>query len=180
MMRKYSFLLLLVFISQQIVFGQKKLTEATIYYDVMISTKNKKPEVADMLDGSTNIIYIKANLNRSDFISALGTQSTIYDAKSGQATNIRDYGNKKFLIKYSAEDWKAQNKKYENITYKVENEFKKIAGYNCQKAIGKLIDGTSFTVFFTKELVGVNSDFQYISKNLPGLAMQYDAARGGR
>jgi len=178
MMRKYSFLLLLVFISQQIVFGQKKLTEATIYYDVMISTKNKKPEVADMLDGSTNIIYIKANLNWSDFISALGTQSTIYDAKSGQATNIRDYGNKKFLIKYSAEDWKAQNKKYENITYKVENEFKKIAGYNCQKAIGKLIDGTSFTVFFTKELVGVNSDFQYISKNLPGLAMQYDAARG--
>lgn len=159
-------------------FAQKKLTEATIYYDVVINTDNNTPKAADMLDGSTNIIYIKGNLNRSDFISSLGSQSTIFDAKEGTATNIRDYGNKKFLITYSPSEWKTYNKKYEGITYKVENEFKTIAGYKCQKAVGKLADGTSFTVFFTKELIPVNSDFQYINKNLPGLAMQYDASRG--
>lgn len=160
------------------VFAQKKLTEATIYYDVVINTDNSQPKAADMLDGSTNIIYIKGNLNRSDFISSLGSQSTIFDAKEGTATNIRDYGNKKFLITYSPSEWKAYNKKYDEISYKIENEFKTIAGYKCQKAIGKLSDGTTFTVFFTKELIPVNTDFQYINKNLPGLAMQYDASRG--
>lgn len=55
---------------------------------------------------------------------------------------------------------------------------KKIAGYNCQKAVGKLSDGTTFTVFFTKELIPVNTGFQSINKGLPGFAMQYDASRG--
>lgn len=44
--------------------------------------------------------------------------------------------------------------------------------------MGKLLDGTSFTVYFTKDLVPVNNDFQYLNKNLPGLAMQYEAAMG--
>jgi hypothetical protein len=82
--------------------AQKKLTEATIYYDIVVSTDNNTPKKADMLDGSTNIIYVKGNMSRSDFISSLGSQFTIYDDKSGTASNIREYGNKKFLISYSS------------------------------------------------------------------------------
>ncbi|GAB3432873.1 hypothetical protein [Niabella aquatica] len=159
-------------------FAQKKLTEATIYYDVVVSTDNATPKVADMLDGSTNIIYVKGHLSRSDFISSLGSHSTIYDAKENSATNIRDYGNKKFLITYTSAEWKSYNKRYNGISYKIENEFKEIAGYKCQKAIGKLSDGTTFTVFFTRELIPVNTSFQSINKGLPGFAMQYDASRG--
>ncbi|HEX7847669.1 MAG TPA: hypothetical protein VF476_17840, partial [Chitinophagaceae bacterium] len=47
------------------------------------------------------------------------------------------------------------------------------------KAIGKLAgDTTTFTVYFTKDLIPVNKDFQYLNKNLPGLAMQYEAKLG--
>ena len=159
-------------------FAQKKLTEATIYYDIVVNTDNATPKVGDMLDGSTNIIYVKGNLSKSEFISSIGSQSTIYDAKEGTAVNIKDYSNKKYLITYSAAEWKASNKRYEGVSYKIENEFKKIAGYNCQKAVGKLSDGTTFTVFFTKELIPVNTGFQSINKGLPGFAMQYDASRG--
>lgn len=158
--------------------GQKKLTEATIYYDIVVSTDNNAPQKADMLDGSTNIISVKGHLNRSEFVSALGSQVTIYNDKTGTATNIKDYGKKKFLITYSVPEWKLSNKRYEGVTYKIENEFKTIAGYHCQKAVGKLVDGTVFTVFFTKELVPASTNFQSINKGLPGLAMQYDAARG--
>ncbi|WP_409966748.1 hypothetical protein PIECOFPK_01232 [Mycovorax composti] len=172
-------LLILLLFTAQYTFAQKRLTEAVIYYDVVINTSNETPQAADMLDGSTNIIYVKGNLNRSDFISSLGSHSTIFDAKDGSAVNIRDYGNKKFMITYTPEEWKVYNKKYESITYKIENEFKTIAGYKCQKAIGKLSDGTTFTVYFTKDLLPLNADFQYINKNLPGLAMQYDATRSG-
>ncbi|MGZ5220160.1 MAG: hypothetical protein ACXWC7_08780, partial [Chitinophagaceae bacterium] len=75
-------------------------------------------------------------------------------------------------------NWKASNRKYEGSTFTYENEFKTIAGYNCQKALGKLTDGSMFTVYFTKDLVPVNKDFQYLNKNLPGLAMQYEATMG--
>ena len=42
------------------------------------------------------------------------------------------------------------------------------------------MDGSEFTVFFTKGLIPVNRDFQYLNKNLPGLAMQYEAVQGKR
>jgi len=60
----------------------------------------------------------------------------------------------------------------------VETEFKEIAGYRCQKAIGKMTDGTEINVYFTKELIAANRDFEYAYKSLPGLAMQYETAIG--
>ncbi len=171
-----SALALCVMIS--VVFGQKKLTEATIYYDIVINTNSSTPGAADLMDGATNIIYLKGNSSRADMISSLGTQSTIIDGKTNGATILKEYGDQKYMITLTAADWKNYNKKYDGVTYTIENEFKKIAGYNCQKAIGKLSDGTTFTVYFTKDLIPVNNEFQYINKNLPGLAMQYEAAQG--
>ena len=159
-------------------FAQKKLTEATISYDIVINTNNTTPQAADFLDGAVSIIYLKGNSSRSEMISSLGTQSTIVDGKTGNVTVLKDYGEQKYMIKMTQSDWKVSNKKYEGSTFTYENEFKSIAGYNCQKAIGKLKDGSSFTVYFTKDLVPVNKDFQYLNKELPGLAMQYEAVLG--
>ena len=159
-------------------FGQKKISEATITYDIVINTNNKIPQAADLLDGATSVIYLKANSSRSEMTSSLGTQSTIIDGKSGKVTILKDYGEQKYMITMTPENWKASNKKYEGIAFTYENEFKTIAGYNCQKAIGRLADSSTFTVYFTKEIVPVNKDFQYLNKNLPGLAMQYEAIMG--
>jgi hypothetical protein len=41
-----------------------------------------------------------------------------------------------------------------------------------------MTDSTKFTVFYTKELLPANKDFQYLNKNLQGLAMQYEAVLG--
>lgn len=158
--------------------AQKKLTEATISYDIVINTNNAAPQGADLLDGATSVIYLKGNSSRSEMISSLGTQSTIIDGKTGKVTILKDYGDQKYLITMTPQNWKTSNKKYEGITFTYEDEFKTIAGYNCQKATGKLTDGTTFTVFFTKDLLPVNKDFQYLNKNLPGLAMQYEAVMG--
>src|SRR5687767_4676049 len=158
--------------------AQKRLTEATISYDIVINTSNNTPQAADLLDGATSIIYLKENSSRSEMISSLGTQATIIDGKTGNVTILKDYGEQKYMIKMTPANWVESNKKYEGITFTYENEFKTIAGYNCQKAIGKLADGSTFTVYFTKDLVPVNKDFQYLNKNLPGLAMQYEASMG--
>ena len=57
-------------------------------------------------------------------------------------------------------------------------ESKTISGYKCRKAVGKLKDGTSFTVWYTTDLVPENRDFQYANKNLPGLALEYETNMG--
>ena len=64
------------------------------------------------------------------------------------------------------------------LSFTYENEYKTIAGYNCEKAIGKLKTGETFTVYFTKELFPENKDFQYSNKALPGLALEYESTLG--
>ncbi|MET0637807.1 MAG: DUF4412 domain-containing protein [Chitinophagaceae bacterium] len=158
--------------------AQKKLTEATITYDIVINTNNPSPQAADLLDGAVSIIYLKGNSSRSEMRSSLGTQSTIVDGKTGNVTILKDYGEQKYMISLTPENWKASNKKYEGIKFKYEDDYKTIAGYNCQKATGILADGSTFTVYFTRDLVPVNKDFQYLNKDLPGLALQYEATLG--
>jgi len=158
--------------------AQKRISEATITYDIVINNSNTSPQAVDLLDGATSVIYLKGNSSRSEMISSLGTQSTIIDGKSGKVTILKDYGEQRYMISMTPENWKASNKKYEGIVFTYENEFKTIQGYNCQKAIGRLSDSTTFTVYFTKDLIPVNKDFQYLNKNLPGLAMQYEASQG--
>jgi hypothetical protein len=161
--------------------AQKKLTEATITYDIVINTNNEKPQAADLLDGATSIVYLKGNFSRSEMISSLGTQATLIDGKTGNVTILKNYGEPKYMIKLTPENWKESNKKYDNIHFIYVNEYKTIAGYDsCQKAIATLKDGTKFTAYFTRELVTVNKDFDYINKTLPGLAMQYESIKGNR
>ena len=161
--------------------AQKKLTEATISYDIVINTNNSKPQAADLLDGATSVIYLKGKSSRSEMISSLGSQATVIDGKTGNVTILKNYGEQKYMIKMTPDNWKESNKKYDGVTFTYINEFKTIAGIDsCQKAIGRLTDSTTFTVYFTKKLVPVNKDFEYINKNLPGLAMQYEAVQGKR
>lgn len=158
--------------------AQRKLTEATISYDIVINTSNKTPQAADLLDGATSVIYLKGNSSRSEMVSSLGTQATIVDGKSGDVTVLKEYGEQKYMIKMTPENWKESNKKYEGVTFTYFEEYKTIANFKCQKAVGTLTDGSTFTVYFTRELIPVNKDFQYLNKNLPGLAMQYEATMG--
>ncbi len=156
----------------------RKLTEATISYDIVINTSNTKPQVADLLDGATSVIYLKGNSSRSEMISSLGSQATIVDGKSGNVAILKEYGDQRYMIRLTPDNWKQSNQKYEGVSFTYVDDYKTINGYNCQKAIGKLSDGTTFTVYFTRDLVPMNKDFQYANKNLPGLAMQYEAAMG--
>jgi GLPGLI family protein len=174
----HSGLFLLTLFLSTFVTAQRRLTEATISYDIVINNTNSSPQAADMLDGATSVIYLKGNASRSEMISSLGTQSTIIEGKTGGVTVLKDYGEQKYMIRMTADEWKESNKKYEDVTFTYYEDYKTIAGYKCQKAIGKLKDTTTFTVYFTNELLPVNKDFQYLNKNLPGLAMQYEATMG--
>ncbi len=159
--------------------AQKKFTEGTITYDIVINSGSDKPQNAEFLDGATNAVYIKGNKTRTEMVSALGTQSTIFDGTKNTVVILKEFGGQKYMINLRPEDWKDANRKNENIVFTIEEgATKTISGYLCTKAIGKLADGTAFTVWYTTDLAPENKDFQYAYRNLPGLALEYETNMG--
>ncbi len=177
--RLYSFLFLLAAVPA---LGQKKLTEGTILYDISINnSSNSKPQNAEFLDGATNAVYIKGGKVRTEMVSSLGTQSTIIDQSSGkkQVTILKEYGPQKFMISLTPDDWAQVNSRFEDVVFTEEAAATKtIQGMTAKKATGKLKDGTTFTVWYTPDIVVDNKDFQYANRKLPGLALEYETAVG--
>ncbi len=161
--------------------AQKKLTEGSIFYDITISTSSEKPQNAEFLNGATNAVYIKPGKTRTEMVSSLGTQSTIISQTGDKKdiTILKEYGEQKYMITLTPADWTEVNKKYENVTFTFDpSATKPIQGFAAKKAIGSLADGTSFTVWYTPDIVVDSKDFQYANKNLPGLALEYETTVG--
>jgi GLPGLI family protein len=157
--------------------AQTPLTQGTIVYDITIQTGSKTPQMADALDGATSTVYIKNSQSRTDMVNALGSESTIHDAKTGNGVILKEYSGQKLMITLTKENWEEKGKKYNNIEFTLTNEEKTIAGYKCKKATAKL-DGNDFTVYYCPDIVIANKDFDVMFKKLPGLAMQYEYEAG--
>ena len=63
-------------------------------------------------------------------------------------------------------------------SYTNTSETKVIAGYNCTKAEAKLSDGTTFTVFYTTDIIPENKEYDYQFKTLNGLPLEYELVQG--
>ena len=163
------------------VMAQRKMTEGSILYDITINNSAGKTQNAEFLDGATNAVFIKGSKVRTEMVSSLGTQSTIIDQTTGkkQVTILKEYGPQKFMINLSAADWLDLNRKFENVTFTYDpSETRTIQGFTAKKATGKLSDGTTFTVWYTPDIVVDTKDFQYANRSLPGLALEYETNVG--
>lgn len=158
--------------------AQKVITEGTLTYTISIETGSAEPKMADMMDGATTTIFLKDNQSRSELVSGLGSEVTIYDSKKGSGVILKDYSGQKLMITLTKEDWFKKNSKYEGITFENSNEALNIAGYICKKAIAKLKDGSSFVVYYTSELDVADKNYDSQFKTLPGLALQYEWQSG--
>jgi GLPGLI family protein len=158
--------------------AQKIITEGSLVYNISIQTGSDEPKMADMLDGATTTIYIKGAQSRSELVSGLGSEITIYDSKKGTGVILKDYSGQKLMITLTKDDWDKRNSKYDGISFENTNETLVIAGYNCKKAIAKLKDGSSFVVYYTPDLDVEDKSYDSQFRNLPGLAMQYEWQSG--
>ena len=158
--------------------GQKNLTEGSIVYNISVETGSAEPKMADMLDGATTTVYLKGNQSRTEMISGLGSEATIYNAATGSGVILKDYSGQKLMITVTPQEWDKNNKKYEGITFENTGETSVIAGFNCHKATAKLKDGSTFTVYYTTDVNVSNKNYDYQFKTLPGLAVQYEMQKG--
>jgi len=158
--------------------AQKKVAELTLVYDASISTGDNKPTLADAFDGATTTVYIKGSMSRSEMTSALASFTSIHDAKTGNAVILQEISGQKLLIRMTAENWKDKNKRYEGVSFTNTSDTKTIAGYKCTKAIATMKDGSVFTVYYTKDIVPENAEYDVQFKNLEGLPLEYELTQG--
>jgi GLPGLI family protein len=177
-MKLKYFLFLALFLTGLTSIAQKKFSEGTIHYDIVINTGSEKPQAADFFDGATSTVYLKGLRSRTEMVSSLGTQATIIDGLKNNIVILKEYGDQKYMIQLTPANWKEINKKYEGVTFSYLTDTKNIIGYNCKKAIGKLTDGTTFTVWYTPDLAPESKNFHTMNAALPGLAMEYETSFG--
>jgi GLPGLI family protein len=178
-MKKNTLVLLVLFATISLpVFSQKKVSELTLVYDASISSGSPQPKMADAFDGATTTVYLKGNLSRSEMVSALFSSATIHDSRTGSAVVLREVSGQKLLIRLTPQNWTEKNRRYDGITFTNTNETKQIAGYNCVKAEARLADGSTFTVYYTTEIVPENKDYDYQFRSLNGLPLEYELSQG--
>lgn len=158
--------------------AQRNIAEATITYDMVIQTGSNGPQKGDALTGASTTVYLKGNNNRSDMVSALGKEITIFNSKTDNAVILKEFSGQRLMIQLNKENWKTKNKMYSNINFELTNEYKVIAGYNTRKAIAKMPDGKSFEVYYAPDLVPANKEYDATFSNLPGLAIEYEIESG--
>ncbi|MBX9734982.1 MAG: hypothetical protein K2X37_13060 [Chitinophagaceae bacterium] len=155
------------------------VAECTIQYAIQINDENSADkETVSLLKATTKHVYIKANDSRVDLISPNFQQSVIYDKNAGSAVILREIGTNKFMTKLDTKAWESQHAKFVDMEVSFSNETKKILGYDCKKAILKLKNGTSFSVFYATAIVPSVKDFEYQFKNIPGFVLEYEAQEG--
>ena len=175
----YRPLLLLIFIFCTLfAVAQKTLSEGKLIYSIAVETGSAEPKMADMLDGATTTVYVKGNQSRTEMVSGLGSEATIHNGASGDGVILKEYSGQKLMITLTADDWLNNNAKYQGITFENTNETANISGFNCKKAIAKLKDGNTFTVFYTTDVNVANKNYDFQFKTLPGLAVQYEMQSG--
>lgn len=166
-MKKYLYILL-AFISYGLK-AQTTVGDCTVEYS--ITSQNGKINLAD----AKKIFYVKGKLSRTDIRSKNFSQAIIYNTGSGNATILKEVGSEKYITHLSAEQWKNENDMYIGMTYKETNERKIILGYNCIKAVATLKDGSSFTYFYTKDIIPTASENPYQFKDAAGFVLTYEA-----
>ena len=157
--------------------AQKIISEGTISYNLSSQADNKSPQT-DPLSGATNTIYIKGTLSRTEMVSALGKETTIFDTKTGTGIILKEYSGQKLMITLTKDNRVSQNKKFEGIVFTTTAETKTIANFTCKKAIGKLKDGSAITIFYATDISINNKEYNQTFKNLPGLPIEYEFQSG--
>ncbi|MEO8117103.1 MAG: hypothetical protein ABI653_05585 [Bacteroidota bacterium] len=167
----YTFLAFILFTCT--LAAQTTIGDCTIEYS--IASANGKNNLA----GATKIFYVKGKLSRTDIRSANFSQAIIYNNGTGNATILKEVGNEKYITPLTADQWKKENEMYQGMSFNETTERKIILGYNCIKAVVTLKDGSSFSYYFTKDIIPTASENPYQFKDAGGFVLAYEAKGTG-
>lgn len=174
-MKKTGTLLLACMLTYNI-WAQRVLTEGIIQYNITVVKGGDNASVANAFQGATQTLFIKTYKARLDFKSALRNQTTVYDAQTGNGFVLKQSGNEKYLLELKGSDWQQYHKRFQGIAYSMEEELKKVAGYTCKKATGKMTDGSIIVAYYCPDLKILAAGYDPAFETIPGLVLEYEVA----
>lgn len=152
--------------------AQKKLNDATLHYTINVSgAKNA-------LNGAKMKIFVKGQQSAAEMESSLGSESTVYDSKTGKGFILKSYSGQKLMITMIRANWQEKNKVHPSLKFTIENTDEKFGNYSLKKATATVAGGRVYTVFFTPDLVLNNNDYNNGFPQLPGVPVRYSIVSG--
>ncbi|HTI09509.1 MAG TPA: hypothetical protein VL832_13160 [Puia sp.] len=157
--------------------AQKKVSELSLIYDYSAGAAGPGGQGGSN-EFAVHAVYIKGNKSRSEMTSPLFSSTILFDANTGFAVILKEVSGQKLLIRLNPENWTERSRAYDGLVFKNTTETKEIAGYKCIKAVGQTKSGITLTVFYTKELIPENKDYDPAFKTLEGLPLEYELTNG--
>ena len=154
--------------------AQKRVSELSLIYDY--SAGSTVP--GSQSEYAVHAVYIKGSKSRSEMTSPLFSSTTLFDANTGFAVILKEVSGQKLLIRLNPENWVERARAYDGMVFKNTSETKEIAGYKCIKAIGQTKSGITVTVFYTRDLIPENREYDPAFKTLEGLPLEYELTNG--
>ena len=142
--------------------AQKKISEGKATFNISFPETDLDQETLSMMPTET-VIYFKNKMSRSEVKMAMGTTIGITNGEKGETTTLMDMMGQKIAMKLTKAEVEKERAKagLEKPVVKLADDTKKIAGFNCKKAIVTIKDkeGKDITIniWYTKEITAPNS-----------------------
>ncbi len=158
--------------------AQKLQNDVTVNYSIAIEASNENTALAKSLEGATFTVYLKGMQSRTDMESALGSETNLYDSRTGKGAILKQYSGQKLMITLTKDNWMQKNQFYQNMKFVIDNTEEMISGIKCKKATGKSPDGNPFVIYFASDIKLQNKQYDNGFGQLPGLPVRYEIQSG--
>lgn len=171
MMRKYFILILVSYCISAPAFAQRTVSDAIVHYSVQVP--DGQPN-AGAFAGSTMVQYIRGVMSRLDMNLNVVNYTYIVNTKEETYVTLITRNTDKYLIHVGRAQFEKDLKQYEAVKFVDKPETKRIAGYTCRHAVASLVDGQTFDVWYTPDLVAENRMYNRRFMNLKGLPLEFE------
>ncbi len=156
----------------------KPVTHTTIVYELTVTKKRHTGGLEETYNGGTRALFITPQKVRIRLVSLMRIQSEFFDlADSGlkRVTIVKESGTKKYLFRLNAVTWKQYNQQYNQASCDTSfTDSATIAGYPCRKALIRLEDDKTVTVYYTDSIAKLNNFIDPLFRTVPGVVLQYE------
>lgn len=154
--------------------GGGKLSEGKIVYKLDLGKTEMDFLQKQLFESAKLTIAFKDALMKTEFDMTMVGTTIIADANTKTGLMLMSIMGNKTAARMTAKEFEEKDKGKYTVEYL--DETKEIAGYKCKKAVIKLENGGSLSLFYTDDIqpAKLNTDFTYEGVNGFPLEMQVD------
>lgn len=162
-------------------FSFSQIKEGSITYNVTM--EGLPPEQAAMMDGTEQKTTFKNDKSKIEFSNAFINTVTVFDGS--KMVTLMDQMGQKTFFEMTSDEMNKRSEKSPKSEIEYKEETKKIAGYDCKKAIIKSKDEkgeeTVMNVWYSESLPNLSKNSGRNSggmKELKGAPLEFEAKQG--